>query len=149
MKLVGFYYKAKPELSGCAHHAPNEKGNSKLKGHAFFVKHPSRIDELIRPHLPDDRKPFTIVKAVKLTRLDYENFTTDMSVERPFLEGNADRCCTQPDGSLPCLFVHQRGQKDGILALPDQDGFVIWAAYWSGVCDMRNPRLGSQHTLLS
>lgn len=104
-----------------------------MKDHALFVKHPSRIDDLMRIHLPEDQTPFIIVKSVKLTRLDYENFISDLSVERAFLEENSDRCQTQPDGSLTCLFVHQRGRNDGILALPDQDGFVIWAAYWPGV----------------
>ena len=28
-----------------------------------------------------------------------------------------------------CFCVQQRGRKDGILVMPDQDGFIEWAAY--------------------
>ncbi len=104
-----------------------------MTGRAYFRKYPSRIENLQRLHLLTDRIPYTIVKVVVLLRIDYENFITDMTVERDFLEKSAPLCSARQDGVLPCVLVRQRNRKDGVLVLPDHEGFVIWAAYLADV----------------
>jgi hypothetical protein len=99
-----------------------------LTKRAFFVKYPSRIEHLRRLHLLTEERPFSIVGRVLLPRIDYENFITDMTVERQFLEKWA-RCRARRDGARPCGLVRQRGRRDGVLVVPDREGFVIWAAY--------------------
>lgn len=96
---------------------------------AYFVKYPSRIEHLHRLHLLTDERPFFIVGRVLLPRIDYENFITDMTVERQFLEKWAPLCRAQKGCALPCVLVRQRGRRDGVLVVPDRAGFVIWAAY--------------------
>jgi hypothetical protein len=100
-----------------------------LTGRAFFVKYPSRIESLCRPHLLTDERSYIVVQGVTLPRIDYENFITDMTVERLFLMKEVSRCRARRDGALPCVLVRRRGRTDGVLAVPDWEGFVIWAAY--------------------
>jgi hypothetical protein len=100
-----------------------------LTKRAYFVKYPSRIEHLLKLHLLTDERPFFIVGRVLLPRIDYENFITDMTVERQFLEKWAPLCRGQSGGALPCVLVRQRGRRGGVLVAPDREGFVIWAAY--------------------
>jgi len=100
-----------------------------LTRRTYFVKYPSRIEHLLRLHLLTDEKPFVLVGRVVLPQIDYENFITDMTVERLFLEKWAPLCRTQKGGALPCVLVRQRGRRDGVLVVPDREGFVIWAAF--------------------
>ena len=96
---------------------------------AYFVKHPSRVEDLWRPHLLTDRVACVIEKIVALPRIDYENFITDMTVEREFLEKYAYLCRPRRDGPIRGILVRRRGRSDGVLVLPDPEGFVLWAAY--------------------
>jgi hypothetical protein len=100
-----------------------------LTGRAYFVKYPSRIENLLRPHLLTDQKPYVVVRTVTLAHIDYKNFITDMTAERRFLEVCAPLCRARPDGALACVLVKQRSRKGGVLAVPDALGFVVWAAY--------------------
>lgn len=89
-------------------------------GKAYFVKHPRTADDLRRPHLLDEEQTFVI---------DYENFVTDMAVERSFLEGSAGSCAGEDDGALHCLLVRERGKTGGVLVVPEAGGYVLLAAY--------------------
>lgn len=89
-------------------------------GKAYFVKHPRTADDLRRPHLLDEEQTFVI---------DYENFVTDMAVERSFLEGSAGSCAGEDDRALHCLLVRERGKTGGILVVPEAGGYVLLAAY--------------------
>ena len=51
-------------------------------GVAYFVKAPHRIEDLRTPHLVEDERAYEIVKQVKLAKIDYENFITDMVADR-------------------------------------------------------------------
>ena len=93
---------------------------------AFFVKRPRRIDDLQGLHLTSQERPYEVVKRITLGKMDYENFTTDLLADRAFLDGLDTLCST---GTVwRCIFVRQRGQKDGVLIVPS-NGFVEWAAY--------------------
>ena len=104
-----------------------------MTGRAYFVQLPSRVDDLHRLHLLTDRVPYVVVTVVTLSRIDYENFITDMTVERDYLEKRAHLCRPRPHGPFRGILVRQRGRTDGVVVLPDPAGFVLWAAYLSDV----------------
>ena len=94
------------------------------KTFAPFVKHPRTIGDLLHP-VAEERR-FKIAEVVVLQAIDYENFITDMLVDRPFLNSNLFGCI---DGDTwYCVFVTQSGSKDGVLVLPEGD-HVDYAAY--------------------
>ena len=49
---------------------------------AFFVEYPFRIEDLIKPHSPNQQKPYIVEKVIRLGKIDYENFITDLCVDR-------------------------------------------------------------------
>lgn len=99
-------------------------------GAAFFVDFPRILDDLQRPHLIEAERPYEIVATVTLGKMDYDNFCTDMLVDRQFIEDHSDLCGT---GSVwKCLFVHQRGRDDGVLIVPTDGCYVKFAAYLPG-----------------
>lgn len=94
---------------------------------AFFVRTPRTIRDLRKPHLQSSERPYEIVYTVELDALDYENFTEDLLVDRQFIE-DFGGLCSEGD-SFRCLLVHRRGKNEGILAVPELDAYVKWAAY--------------------
>ena len=100
-------------------------------GCAFFVSYPNTIDDLKKPHLIEQERPYRIVKTITLQKIDYENFTTDFLADREFIEENADLCSKGEVWS--CLLVQQRGRSDGVLVIPYDLCFVEYAAYLSSV----------------
>lgn len=52
---------------------------------AFFVQRPRTITDLIIPDSNVTEARFKIVEIVLLKSIDYENFITDMLVDREFL----------------------------------------------------------------
>ena len=99
------------------------------KGMAYFVSDPCRIEDLRVLHPVDKERPFEVVKTVKLARIDYENFITDMVADRQFIEDNAALCSRGE--TWRCLLVQQRGHMDGVLVMPEDGCYVGWAAYYS------------------
>ena len=98
---------------------------------AYFVESPRIIEDLLAPHPIEQETQYEIVKTVKLAKIDYENFITDMIADRQFIEDNAALC--SQGGVWRCLLVQQRGRSDGVLVMPATDCYVGWAAY---VCDI-------------
>ena len=103
----------------------------KKTGYACFVESPRTIDDLMEPHPIEQETSYEIVKTVKLSGIDYENFITDMLADRQFIEDYGKRC--KKGEVWGCLFVRRRGQRDGVLIMPEQDCFVGWAAYCAGL----------------
>ena len=99
-------------------------------GWAYFVEGPRTIEDLRVPHLVERERPFEIAKTVKLARIDYENFVTDMLADRQFTEDNADLC--GQGETWRCILVQQRGCADGVLVLPFETSYVGWAPYRQG-----------------
>ena len=88
-----------------------------MTGYAFFVERPRRIDDLLQPHPVEAEKQFEVVKTNNLSKIDYENFITDMVADRAFLEKNAHLC--RKDGTVVlCLHVKPREGEDGIIVVP-------------------------------
>lgn len=52
---------------------------------AYFVKRPRIKEDLMRPHLAEQERPYEIAKTIMLSAIDYENFTTDMLADRDYL----------------------------------------------------------------
>lgn len=100
-----------------------------MRDSAYFVKYPSRIEDLWHPHLYEDQSPYEIATTITLRAIEYGNFITDLRVERQFLEDNANLCNIDGDGVWHCIQVRQCGSQDGVLVIPDVGGHVIWAAY--------------------
>lgn len=60
----------------------------KRRGYAYFVENPRILEDLIVPHPVEMERQFLVVKTVKLSKIDYENFITDMIADRQFIEEN-------------------------------------------------------------
>ena len=58
-------------------------------GKAYFVSGPCRVEDLTVPHLVEKEQPYEVVKTVRLAKIDYENFITDMVADRQFIEDHA------------------------------------------------------------
>ena len=96
---------------------------------AYFVRRPCGIEDLTVLHLVEKKRPFEVVETVKLAKIDYENFITDMLADRQFIEDHAALCSK---GEVwRCLLVRQRGRTNGVLVIPEDGCFVGWAAYYS------------------
>ena len=68
-----------------------------MHGYAYFVERPRRLEDLQRPHLIERERPYSIVTAVQLPKIDYENFVTDMLADRgPGMYGTACWCSSGP-----------------------------------------------------
>ena len=99
-------------------------------GFAYFVESPRIIEDLLAPHPIEQETQYEIVNTVKLAKIDYENFITDMIADRLFIEENAALCAQ--GGVWRCLLVQQRGRTDGVLVMPVDGCYVGWAAYYRG-----------------
>lgn len=98
-------------------------------GYAYFVECPRIIDDLMLPHPIEQERPYRVVKSIKLAKIDYENFVTDMIADRQFIADSAELCS---QGNVwNCIFVQQRGRTDGVLIMPSDQCYVGWGAYLS------------------
>ena len=99
-------------------------------GFAYFVESPRIIEDLLAPHPIEQETQYEIVNTVKLAKIDYENFITDMIADRQFIEEYA-ALCAEGD-AWRCLLVQQRCRTDGVLVVPVDGYYVGWAAYYCG-----------------
>ena len=102
----------------------------KKTGYAYFVESPRTIDDLMEPHPIEQETAYEIVKTVKLSGIDYENFITDMIADRQFIEDHA-ALCSQGE-TWRCILVQRRGHTGGVLVVPVDSCHVGWAAALSG-----------------
>lgn len=97
-------------------------------GRAFFVDFPRRIEDLTVPHDVNAEREYEIAAKVSLGTVDYENFITDMTADREFIENNCAKCGVGAVWS--CLLVQRCGADDGGLVLPTDRRYVKYAAYY-------------------
>ena len=109
-----------------------DKTPSKSDGSAFFVFSPRNADEFNQPFPLDRIQPYRIVGRITLSGMDYENFVTDMLVERKYLEPFEESCRTGP--VFECVLVRRQGNtRTGVLVIPDSGGYIkCAAAYYAG-----------------
>ena len=97
---------------------------------AYFVERPRTIEDLLQPHLFEKEQEYRIVKTIELGKMDYENFITDMLADRQFIEDSAALCS---QGEVwKCLLIRQRGCREGVLVMPENECFAGWAARFPG-----------------
>ena len=102
---------------------------SRTDGSAFFVFSPRKEDELNQPFPLEQMQPYRIIGRITLNGMDYENFVTDMLVEREYLEPFEELCHT--GAVYECVLVCQQWyEKQGILVIPDSGGYIKCAAYY-------------------
>lgn len=89
------------------------------QGFAYFVERPRRLEELLCPHLLEAERAYRVVKTLRLSKIDFENFITDMVADRQFLEDNA-YLCSREGTPIRCLKVYCRYLPVQILVVPDQ-----------------------------
>lgn len=100
------------------------------KGKAYFVDFPRNVDDLKVLHDVAVEQKYEIVKIVRLSSIDYENFVTDMVADRQFIEDSCELCFI---GKVwKCLLVQQQGKSDGILVIPVDRRYVKYAAHFRG-----------------
>lgn len=100
-----------------------------IDGKAYFIFTPRNGEEFQQPHLIDHEKPYRIVGNIALSSIDYENFETDMLVERKYLEPYEECCRT---GEIyACVLVHKKADdQHGFLVIPDSGGYIQCAAWY-------------------
>jgi len=96
---------------------------------AYFVSYPYSLDDLKKPHIVSRRKPYIIEKEITLGKIDYENFITDLCVDREYIEVNSSLMKIDETGTWHCILVRQKNKHDGILVMSDGNVFPKWAAY--------------------
>ena len=96
---------------------------------AFFVKMSFSLEDLVKPHLASQCKPYVIEKTVTLAKIDFENFINDLCVDRSYIEDNASLCYIDNKGVWHCLFIKQKGKTDGVLVMSEGQNFPKWSAY--------------------
>ena len=75
-------------------------------GQAYFVAMPRRVEDLRVLHDYSKEQKYEIVKSVRLSKIEYENFITDMLADRAFIEENAELCSV---GTVwKCLLVQSK-----------------------------------------
>ncbi len=97
-----------------------------MKETAYFVNRSRILENLKAPHFAETEEPYEIIKEVTLSKIDYENFVTDMLADRKFLDGY------DVVGASPkqCILIQQRGEQTaGVLVVPTTDGHVQSAAF--------------------
>ena len=54
----------------------------KRRGYAYFVESPRILEDLIVPHPVEMERQYRVVKTIRLSKIDYESFITDMIADR-------------------------------------------------------------------
>ena len=100
-----------------------------MKEKAWFVFRPRRAEDLTVRNPEGKWMVYHIVKTICMSRIDYENFTTDLLADRQFIEDAAALCTKQGD----CLLVTTSTQQPGLLIVPWKGCFVRYAALRSAI----------------
>lgn len=109
------------------HSEETEEGGTHMEGRAWFVRRPARLEDLQAIHPLDEERPCRAVAEVTLGDMDFQNFITDLYADRAFVEEYAPLCS---EGEVwNCILVRCRGDRNGILVMPEAGCFVGWAAW--------------------
>ena len=100
-----------------------------MKQQAVFIWGPRTEEEMKTTSAMGALLEYEIVKTVRLGWMEYENFATDMLVDREFLEEAAEITRTSPGQPARCVLVRKRFSKKGILVIP-RGAYVRLAALY-------------------
>ena len=102
---------------------------AQMRENAWFVFEPRRVDDLVFGVCEGKWMEYETVKTICLSKIDYENFTTDLLADREFIEDNINLCQNNGD----CLLVAGPGRARDLLIIPWHGRFVRYAALRSAV----------------
>lgn len=86
-------------------------------GRAYFVVLPRRIEDLMCPHPIESEREYEVVKTIRLAKIDYENFITDLMADRQFLEDSAELC--SKGDVIRCLKIVCGRSGESVLVVPN------------------------------
>ncbi|HMM32023.1 MAG TPA: DUF6329 domain-containing protein [Clostridia bacterium] len=94
-----------------------------------FLRKPSGLWDIVEHsrNRPDD--VFKIEKVIELSRADFDEFSTRLLVDTPFIQGNAHLMSVDEQGRWHCLLVHDESRNRGILVESDGYPYARYAAY--------------------
>ena len=95
-----------------------------MKQKAWFVFEPRRAEDLTIENNSGKWLKYEVVKTIRLSKIDYENFSTDLLADRQFIQDNIHLCRDKRD----CLLVTGPGQARELLIIPWHGSFVRYAA---------------------
>ena len=93
-----------------------------ILGISFFIQKPRRADNLMRNEMAKQQKAYFIEKIIELDTIDFQNFATDMTVERDYLRKNYALCRIDEKGVWHCLLVCRHDRRSGLLIMADALG---------------------------
>lgn len=100
-----------------------------MKASALFFFEPRRIEDLV-PSNPNGKwMQYRIVKTISLSKIEFENFTTDLLADRQFIEDNIVLCHEKED----CFLVTDRQRSTKLLVIPWHGCFVHYAALYNPI----------------
>lgn len=97
-----------------------------VSGTASFVQTARNLDDVITCEKRSE-SPFVVEKELVLSTTDYENFVSDLGVEREYLQIEHARCKTIK-GTRHCLRVMSKKLQNGLLVQCTDTGYPEWIA---------------------
>ena len=94
-----------------------------------FVQSPRTIQDLKNADKAENKWVYSVKKIIILTETDYENFITDLTVDRDFIREYSP-LCNPEKYPLDCLFISHKKGGDGVLVAPRKGAYVGYAAYF-------------------
>lgn len=95
-----------------------------MKGKAWFVFEPRRVDDLSIENRSGKWMEYKVVKTICLSKIDYENFSSDLLADRQFIEDVISSCRNKGD----CLLVTGPRPAKELLIIPWHGCYVRYAA---------------------
>ena len=108
----------------------------KLTGTAYFLRNARRVDDLedfrkesVRKRIKP--KQYITEKVIALSKIDYENFTTDLLADRQLIADNTHLMFVDVNNIWHCLLVLEKGKEDiGILVDGKKKDFPMYSAVY-------------------
>lgn len=96
---------------------------------AVFINRPRVLSDLMIYSTHLEEKPYTVVKRIFLNQIDFENLTSDLLVERDYIDYYSNLCSNQPENNK-CLLITPWYDNTGLLVIPGDNGHIKQAAYF-------------------
>ena len=84
---------------------------------------------MLKPHKETQRNSFVVEKSVRLSRIEFENFITDMLIEREFIAKNAFLMFIDSNNTWHCIKICCVDINFSLLIMSDKQDYPLWAAY--------------------
>jgi len=98
-------------------------------GTAYFVEYPFSFEDTRKPLSLHRGKTYEVIAIVDLPQIEFENFITDMTQWREFIDEHGLKCRVTTDGVWQSILVRQKGSDDGYLVMTDGYEYPRWVAY--------------------